>query len=758
MPGTNYASAALTFVWLCFVSTLPATQINDARSREAAAILNKAIVQYEKLSEKPSKIKTDIRFKLVSALTRNRQYDEAESILDGAEDWPAKQQFANIGKARIAYLAQSNSAAHSAKEGSQQIDAIKRLFQKSGPHPVWDFSKSIDKLLKDGRVELAMKIIDSSHGDMVSFKPVLGSYENRYYKMSNLAKVAECYYRKGDERSAEKIIENFGQEITRDYARLCVLENCLGKGQVDEAIAETMLEKIESKDQRYRGAFRLTRFFVGEQNLERSIQYAELMDENLAESNSMLHRYHAELLVSVVHLKLSAGENAEYWIERAEELAAEVPAVQLGLICVGALHGDLDSVDDSPSIAMKSLKWMLKFRHRDDSYSPFRFVSAERIVSCSIAMAESFDDPFLRASALCAIAEKIEKTDPQKARQLVLSALEAAKEPEDPRSGQRNSEFNKFHALQLVATRFAQIGESEKAIKTIELIRDKPDPETKTDDVSHTSSEKAFAQMSRHLSKTDSMLKLEASEVFAVIESLGKSSPRKAAAGLSALIGKFVELENWSTAEQLYEKGRESGLSHILPYQIVTEIAETENQQLLREWFERCDDDDKARLLSGFCAYFNVRSRVPESRTVIEVDSMLQELPENESSSLWQVHTFLITGLWTDGFEERARALIDQLEPPSSAIPQAGGRERQVREFAIRANNSDLPELAVLLASTVDDPSEISMYLFKDAYLPRTYERSNELLQDREKLDLLPRAVQISLLLRRAYELMRKAR
>ena len=96
MPGTNYASAALTFVWLCFVSTLPPTQINDARSREAAAILNKAIVQYEKLSEKPSKIKTDIRFKLVSALTRNRQYDEAESILDGAEDWPATVSYTHL--------------------------------------------------------------------------------------------------------------------------------------------------------------------------------------------------------------------------------------------------------------------------------------------------------------------------------------------------------------------------------------------------------------------------------------------------------------------------------------------------------------------------------------------------------------------------------------------------------------------------------------------------------------------------------------
>ena len=753
MPGTNYASVATAIVF-CFVQTLLPVQVNDARSREAATILDRAIVQFEKLSDKPPRIKADIRFKLVHALTKNRQFDEAESILDGFEDWPAKQQFASIGKARIAYLAQSNSAARLAEE-EQQIEAIKRLFQKSGPHPVWDFSKSIAKLLKDDRVELAMKIIDSSHGDMVSCKPALGSYDNQYYKMSNLAKVAEYYYREGDVRSADKIIENFGQEITRDYARLCVLENCLGKGQVDEAIAETMLEEIESKDQRYRGAFRLTKYFVGQQNLERSIQYAELMDENLAKSNSSVHQYHAELLVSVVHLKLSAGENAEYWIERAEELAGDVPAVELGLICVGALHGNLDPVDDSPTVAMESLKWMLKFRRNDDSYNPFRFVSTERIVSCSTAIAESFEDPFMRASALCAIAQKIEKTDPQKARQLVMLALEAAKEPEDPGTDQKNSEFDKTHSLMLVANRLAQLGESKEAVKAVELIPDEPAQKAEADDL--TRGEIAFGKMNQHLSKTDSVMQLDASEIFAAIKDLAKSSPRKASVRLSALIGKFVELENWSTAEQLYEKGKESGLRHVLPYQVAVAIAETENQQMLRDWFERCDDDDKAHLLLRFCFYFNVRSRVPESRTVIEVDSMLKEMPENKSSSLWPVHTFLIIGLWTDGFEERARVLIDQLEPPS-AIPIDGGRERHFRALAVQANNGDLPELAVLLASTVDDPAEISTYLFKDAYLIRTFERSNELLQNKEKLDLLPRAVQISLLLRRAHELLRNAR
>lgn len=336
-----------------------------------------------------------------------------------------------------------------------------------------------------------------------------------------------------------------------------------------------------------------------------------------------------------------------------------------------------------------------------------------------------------------------------------MLALKAAKEPEDPGTDQKNSEFDKTHSLMLVANRLAQLGESKEAVKAVELIPDEPAQKAEADDL--TRGEIAFGKMNQHLSKTDSVMQLDASEIFAAIKDLAKSSPRKASVRLSALIGKFVELENWSTAEQLYEKGKESGLRHVLPYQVAVAIAETENQQMLRDWFERCDDDDKAHLLLRFCFYFNVRSRVPESRTVIEVDSMLKEMPENKSSSLWPVHTFLIIGLWTDGFEERARVLIDQLEPPS-AIPIDGGRERHFRALAVQANNGDLPELAVLLASTVDDPAEISTYLFKDAYLIRTFERSNELLQNKEKLDLLPRAVQISLLLRRAHELLRNAR
>lgn len=73
MPGTNYASVATAIVF-CFVQTLLPVQVNDARSREAATILDRAIVQFEKLSDKPPRIKADIRFKLVYALTKNRQY------------------------------------------------------------------------------------------------------------------------------------------------------------------------------------------------------------------------------------------------------------------------------------------------------------------------------------------------------------------------------------------------------------------------------------------------------------------------------------------------------------------------------------------------------------------------------------------------------------------------------------------------------------------------------------------------------------
>lgn len=736
----NLTASVVLFLVATVFATPVSAQSNEVVSSEAAKLLNEVIDLNEDFDETEAATKAQVNERLLRLLVRNGQYDEAESIVGAANEWTQKDILAQIAKHKI-----ENLASDPARK-DEQIESIKRLATESGGR-IWSFGHNVDQLLASGRLDLATEIIESMPGDLATYKPKAGYYGSGDSKLRGFSRIAEYHLKNGDRKAADEIIKKFGEPSARDQIKMQVMSSCLRPGRLNEKVAESMLKQIEDGGNRYWAAYKLGMHFAKKRNLDKAADNARIMDQHFDKSHPQLRRYQPNLLLSIAQLSIEAGKKSDRWLERAREMKVNDQSIQADLASMDALYGDIENAIKNPRAALNAIPRLLKARHKDfgGHDSVLKLVDDELRIEAAKELAVSIDNPLLKTRAICSLVYNLPTLDIDERKKLVDLAFESASIETEPFLLNANVSIDQAEVLQEVAREYARLGEIEKAMQVVELVPDEADDRARSFGGNYTKRERALQRAMGYFDGAEDTFSAGNSEqVFAVIDRLKNFEHEKARHALNSLLRKFVDQENWDDAEKAYVLARDEWADPIgVPYQVVSKIGETNDHQRLRQWFKLCGEENEKMFLARFCMYFNTYKKLPSSRTIIEVERLLDEAWDEAPLSP-NILRFLIVGLWADGFDDRARELVDELSKNKYA-------DSYMSRLVSQARASDQPKLAFYVASKNAGARSASFLL---NYYPKSSDRFNRLVDDDKWMRQQPAIVQIATKLGRAYQLL----
>ncbi|MGI9515784.1 MAG: hypothetical protein ACR2NP_01950, partial [Pirellulaceae bacterium] len=345
--------------------------------------------------------------------------------------------------------------------------------------------RQFDDLLECGELEFVKQVIAPLPEINPDYEFRNGSYGSYYYQMRLLAKLAGQHLRSGDDSAAHEIISRYQVEVTRDQARLIIVEQCLSEDRLNLQLARTMLDQFEGAGKRFWAAFRIGMYCVQNGMPDEAMELVDILNENYEDTDPRNRVYEAKLLICLAQLQYTRGAPYDSLLLKAVAISGNNREDRRHIACVRALAGELDAASKPANTAFRAIDRLLDIDNRNStSYPPFYHVKPEDRIAAATQLAKHFGNVHVRAAALCKVANVLSGTDPAEAKLLVDLAWEAAISSDrmESISGFTPELIQPSWAFKNIAESYARCGWPLQALGAAERVSDEIDDSLTTRD------------------------------------------------------------------------------------------------------------------------------------------------------------------------------------------------------------------------------------------------------------------------------------